>query len=356
MSLQPVYLFLGPENGEKARETKRLHGEFAQASGGEIDHHVYYGFDDSLSQVLAEARSGSLFSSGSFIVFRSIEEIKGNEDSNALAAYLKNPPKDAVLVLESNETSSSRTAFLKKAATLIPKPAQKVFWEMFENQRQSWLIAYLRERGGHISPQAAEAFLDLVANNTEEMARECDKLLALHPEEGREISLEDVETYIFHSREESAYTVFAYLAEKNLIAALEAVNSILAQGEGQAIGLMAGLIRQFRALATIKAATPRGEPRQDQLKAAGIIFKRAQNTFLTACRNFRAQESARVLRAAGAYEFSLRELRSPSHKHLLHLFCYQAVHGADRALVDPPEDIDSIGPFGLYQDNMPVQL
>ena len=350
MNQSPVYLFLGPETGEKGREVRALKEQFARDQGGNIESQVFYGFDDDLAAVLGDARNGSLFSQGRFLVFRAIEELRGSQDVVALEAYLRNPPPATVLVLESDEASSSRSSFMKKAASIIPKKAQKIFWEMFENQRQTWLISYIRENGGNISKPAAELILDLVSNNTEEMARECDKLLALHAGAG-EITVDDVESYIFHSKEESPYTIFGYLAERNLGLALEALHTVLAQGEGQAIGLFAGLIRQFRTFAAIKADNPRGEPADDALKAHGVVFKRAQAAFRTACRNYSAAEAGRILKLAGSYEFALREFRSGLHSHLLQLFFYQAVvNGGVGSIVDPPVDEEGAGLFGLQAD------
>ncbi|KGE71871.1 DNA polymerase III subunit delta [Spirochaeta lutea] len=327
----PVYLFLGPESGEKGAAVNRLLEQYRSAAGGEIDTYTLYGFEDSLSRLVELARNGSLFSAGVFIRFRNAEQIKGTGDLSLLAEYLKKPAEQTLVVFESDETSSQKTASLKRIAAKTPKSAQKVFWEMFENQRQSWLINYIRSKGSTISTEAAELFLDLVQNNTEQMAHEADKLILLHGissgdgQQIGEIVAEDIEQYIYHSKEENPFTIFKYVVERDFSLSLEGLQKVFAAGDSMGIGIMAGLLRQFRVLLGLKSDYPRGVPSQEGLKKHGVVFKRSQAIFAQGLRNFSLIELGRIVRLAGEYEFALREHRPAMHCHLLSLFCYQAV-------------------------------
>ncbi|NCN06033.1 MAG: DNA polymerase III subunit delta [Spirochaetales bacterium] len=355
MSSPGVYLFLGPETGEKNQVTTDLLQEFRATHGGGVDEFTFYGFEDSIDKLVETARSGSLFSSGTFIIFRGIEQVRLGEKGGVFDRYLKTPSPDCLIVLQSDEVSTSKYPTLKRLSELLPEKNKKIYWEMYESKRLGWITSYIRNRGGSMSPEAAELFLELVENNSQDMARECDKLLLLHGE-GREITLEDIEHYIFHSKEENAYTIFGYLAEKDLVRSLEGLQKVFSGGEGQGIPLMAGLVRQFRTLGALKSRIPRGMPSIDLLKTMGVTFKRSQGVYQAAFQKYSAGEVARVVRLAGKYEFALREFRGAWHQRLLELFMYQTVVRGGRGELlgtDGPGSLegslepDSLGFFGL---------
>lgn len=347
MNLFPMYVFLGPESGEKARETQELKKAFKEKYHDSIEEFTLYGFEDGIPRLLELARGGSLFSAGCFITFREADQIKINDQIKQLEQYIKSPTPDCLIVFESDQVSTTKFPFLKKVSSLIPKQAQKIFWEMFENKRQSWLISYVRSHGGSISREAAELFLELVENNSQDMARECDTLLLLHQGDA-EITLEDVERFIFHSKEENPYTIFGYLAERDLSRALEGLQKYVGGGEHLSIPLMGSLVRQFRVLGLLKSTFPKGVPSNDGLKEHGIAFRRAQTAYQTALQKYSALEAGRIIHLAGQYEFTLREFRSSWHHRLLELFFYQViVRGGQGSVITSQEEPDELGVFAL---------
>lgn len=403
MSSSSVYLFLGPESGDKNREIEALRQAFrggggstgtgesaasarngstsgGAASGGSstgagagpaaasgqagvpqekspeeaarkppkksIEEHILHGFDDDAATLVRLLRSPSLFSDGIFVVFRGIEQVRGADQAALLGDYLVHPSENTVLILESTENSLAKIPVLAKHGQLIPRQNQKVFWEMFENRREDWLRSRIRERGGSISRDAAELFLETVENNTETMAWEVDKLLLMHANKS-EIQVEDIETYLFHSKVETPFTVFAYLAERNLENCLAAIPGILAS-EGTGIPVLAGIVRQLRILAKIKSLQPRGVPDTALLEEVGLKFKRAQASMLAAASRFSAAETAAALALALHYEFALREFGPAMHAHLLQLFCYQViVRGGRGTIVTRSAEPDRTGVFSL---------
>jgi DNA polymerase-3 subunit delta len=347
MNLFPIYVFLGPESGEKAREILEIKQAFKEKHNNSIEEYTLYGFEDGIPGLLELARGGNLFSSGCFIIFREADQIKINDQMKQLEQYIKSPSADCVIVFDSDQVSTTKFPFLKKVTSLIPKQAQKIFWEMFENKRQSWLISYVRSHGGSISREAAELFLELVENNSQDMARECDTLLLLHQGD-TEITLEDVERFIFHSKEENAYSIFGYLADRDLSRALEGLHKFVGAGDHHSIPLMGSLVRQFRVLGMLKSTFPKGIPSNDTLKDHGIGFRRAQTAYQTALQKYTTLEVGRIIQLAGQYEFALREFRSSWHHRLLELFCYQVtVRGGQGSIITSQEEPDQLGVFAL---------
>ncbi len=177
-----------------------------------------------------------------------MEQVKRAEDVQALLEYLSAPSRDATLVLVAGGFASEVD---RKIVGAIPKERQKIFWEMFDNQKQGWVVSYFRQRKITIDPTAVEYILDMVENNTRDMRTECERL-ALFFGAGAAIGLADVEQYIYHSKEENVFTLFDRLCERELSGSLEVLDKILLSREAEATQITSGLLMQFRRLASLK--------------------------------------------------------------------------------------------------------
>jgi DNA polymerase-3 subunit delta len=73
---EPVYLFLGPEIGQKTDEIIKIRKSFQTQSGVSPEIHKFYPYDTSIGEVISLMLNGSLFSNYKFVTFMNIEELK----------------------------------------------------------------------------------------------------------------------------------------------------------------------------------------------------------------------------------------------------------------------------------------
>ncbi|HET6451880.1 MAG TPA: hypothetical protein VFI08_11250, partial [Spirochaetia bacterium] len=201
----PAWLLLGPEEGEKAAFVEKIRAGLT-VGGEPPETHRFYAGESSAAEIVRSLRNLSLFARHRLVIVSDAEQIKGTEEVGALVEYLSAPAPDATLVLLSSGFAGEidrRVAgdSRRKTAGAIPPEHQKIFWELFDNQKQGWVTGFFRQRSLTIAEDAVEYLLDMVENNTRDMRVECERLAQFFGP-GASLTLEGVERYIYHSKEE----------------------------------------------------------------------------------------------------------------------------------------------------------
>jgi DNA polymerase III subunit delta len=310
------YLLLGPETGEKGEFVSSLKESLKKEFKAEPEEHTFFCFETEITDVVSLLRNGSLFTPFIWVVCKNAEQIKKKADLELLKGYLGNPMKGSILILESDEIRVDKT--LEK---VFPSGQKKIFWEMFENRKKGWVIQYFRKQGCSIEEESAERLLELVDNTTEELKRECDKLVLFFGE-GSTISEEDVENYLYHSREETVFSLFDRIVSKDLPLTLETAKKMLYSGESNPIQLLAGLLWQFRNLLGLQELLAQ---RYDFAEACGrlrIRSKRNQGIYDRGRRNYSLEECRKAVSLIAEFDFRLRESRAELQETLMLTFLY----------------------------------
>lgn len=319
MTKAAVHLLLGPETGEKDRFLDELKAGIKKASGAPPEVTTAYTFDTQIGDLLAILRNGSLFSAHRLVVLKGADAITKKADIELLAEYCAHPVSEATLCLIADTTSVDKR--LEKA---VPAQAKRIFWELFENQKRSWLGKYFRDAGISISPAASELLLEMVENNTHDMRVECDKL-TLFFGKGSKIEESDIESYIYHSKEENVFTLFDRVAAKDFAGALEVIGSILLSGEANGISLLSGLLWQFRRLHEVRTLLDNNYGTTEACAKAGIRSKRQQRTYLEGSKSYGTRDLERIISLVARYDALLRSMRSEVQGLLLELFLYYCI-------------------------------
>ena len=207
----PLWLFTGPELGERSDALEALR-KSAEKKYGQLDNHLFYAADTSISVVLDAVQNGSLFAEARFAVVRNAEAIKKKEDIQALTQWVEQTPAEdgAFLVLISDVIGID-----KKIEALVPKDHKKIFWELFENKKQEWIRRFFAQSKIGIEQEAIDVLLELVENNTEALKTTCTHI-SLFFEPGTTLTAETVEHLLAHNKEETPFTLFDALSNANL--------------------------------------------------------------------------------------------------------------------------------------------
>jgi DNA polymerase-3 subunit delta len=322
--VSPTHLLLGPEEGEKAAHIEKIKQSIAAASGGQPEVTRFYAGESRMVDVVLCLRNQTLFARHRLVIVGSLENITRGEDVAVLVEYLGAPAADATLLLVSSGFAGEID---KKIVSAVPKDSQKIFWEMFDNQKQGWVTGFFRQRKIAIDPDAVEYILDMVENNTRDMRTECERL-ALFFGPATTIGLDSVEQYIYHSKEENVFTLFDRICDRELGSAEEVLDKILLSREADATQLAGGLLLQFRRLAGFKRMLAENYEAGEAFPKLRIFSKKNQRTYIEGNRKFTASDLETIVRLLVEFDERFRSIRTDLHALLLHLLVYYIVQKA----------------------------
>lgn len=344
--LPSVLLFLGPEDGLRSEELGSLRLHIRKESGGPAEEHRIYLPDGTVGDAVDLLQNGSLFASHRLVILAGAEQIRKKSDVDTIRAYCDSPPQGATLVLVSDALRLDSK--LEKA---VPSQARKVFWELFDNQKRGWLAGHFRKRNVGITDDALELFLDLVENNTQELRVEADKLCIYvstqhRGESGGEwptADVDDVETFVYHSREETVFSLYKRVVEDDFAAALEIVEKLASSGDGGPVALVGGLVFQVRKLVSLRSLLDNGYSFAEACTRLAIRGKRIQADYRAAADRFVLAELQRQLRTLVAYDTVFRELGSGMERTLLDLLVYQLMFRSTTLRIEEEADGRLVG-------------
>jgi DNA polymerase-3 subunit delta len=319
-----VYLLQGPEEGEKIAYIDKIIKTICSQNSEEPEIFRYYSFETDIIDVTSLLCNGSLFNNHTVVILNNTEEIKKADDLTLLCEYIVSPSSSATLIL----TTPTVRQVSKKIIDKIPEKNNIIFWEMFENQRKGWLTNFFRNHDIKIRPDALDFFLEMAQNNTQDLKHECNKFVLFFGA-GSTITVEDLEKYLYHSKEENVFTLFERFAEKDFSASLEVLQKILSSGESDAIAVLSGLLWQVKKLLQIKLLLSRNYHIDELYTKLGIISKKNQKMYLEANKNYSFSEVKSIIVLLTEFDIRIRSYRSDLHLVLLQLFFYYAIktHG-----------------------------
>ena len=309
----PIYLYTGPEFGKRNEAVDAVKAAHKKKFGV-IDEHSFYLLETPLNEVMTILQSGTLFSDGVCVVCRNAELIKKKDDIQMIADWLENPDPSAVLILVSDEIGVD-----SKLEKLVPPANRKKFWEMFESDKLPWVTSYFSKNGYRIQQGAAKLILELIENNTQSLAAECSRFFVLFPKD-HEITEEDVDSVLTHSREENAFSLFWELANSadpapvRLEKGLQILQKIRLSKENSSVMIIAGLASCFRKLQDWHR---RGE--------AAVPQSTLQKQYRSAARVWSLGQSAAILAVLASTDMEIRSGGSQMEDILLQKMLYEIV-------------------------------
>lgn len=337
----PIYLFTGPEFGKRNDAVDSVKKSLVKKVG-EIDEHLFYLCETPFSQVMTILQSGTLFSNGVFVVCKNAELLKKKDELQMISDWLETADGSAVLVLVSDEISVD-----SKLEKIVPdtKQNRQKFWEMFENEKLPWVINYFSKNGYLITKDAAQLVLDLVENNTEALKRECSRFFVCF-EKSHEITEDDVDSILTHSREESVFTLFNQMCntnhpvEKRFENSIEILQSIKANDDNFAMSFAAGLASCFRKLVIWHKLHQNSDyVDKTELKIHGLSGATIQKQYAKAAKVWTLGQSAAILANISTILTDLRTGSSSAENVMFDILIYQIVmkKGASINSIDKEE-------------------
>jgi DNA polymerase-3 subunit delta len=305
-------LFLGPELGEKQDALD----DIRKRLGTGREETSFYAGETPVSDIVSFAQNGSLFSDTRLILIKNADVIKNKDETELLVPCMKAPPDDTTLVLVSDAPSLA-----KALESAVPTTGKKVFWELFENKKQDWLRAFFKRAGFTIGEDGIETILELVENNTGALRQECTRLMRFLSKD-KPVSADDVEKWLSHTREESAFTLFSRIAAGDFPKSLETLHALLLAKEAP-IAIMAGLSWCFRKLRDYAALTQSGNANDFEFKKIGLASSKVRKDYESAFRRYGPAAPDTCLALTAEFDTRLRQGGSDLEGILMDLYLYK---------------------------------
>ncbi|MCS6954553.1 MAG: DNA polymerase III subunit delta [Bryobacterales bacterium] len=317
----PAYLFLGAEPYRRRLCRDALIERVLTPEGRE-DGFVRRDLEETpMAAILDDARSFSLFAPRRLIWVRGAEAVlprgRSEEDtpmagSELLAAYLKAPPPDVVIVFDAAryELDGEDKAKTEKVRKFYAPVKAQVEFPPFSAGEIRALAAELATKAGlRLAPDALEALAEAVGNDALRLAGEIDKL-ALFAADGRTIGATDLAVLVPDSRLASVFSLVEALGRGERTRALELLDTLLRQGEYLPLAL-SFLATHFRLALTAREAGLRSpEQVQARLSSPGRpIWPARARQILETARHFSSDQLASLLQRIFEADRALRDVR-----------------------------------------------
>jgi DNA polymerase-3 subunit delta len=313
------YIFLGPELGKKQDAIDDLRKKLA--GGALVEETVFYAGETPAGHIAATVQNHSLFAEARLFMVKNAEQIKKKDEAALIASCMTGLDEGTVLILVSDE--------FRLAAGLddtVPKENRRVFYELFENEKFEWVRSFFAREGFRIDPAGVDTILEMVENNTGALRRECSRLMLFLPKD-RLVTAANVEQWLSHSREESAFTLFSRIAAGDLSKAIESLHTLLAAKES-AQGILAGLAWCFRKLRDYLELLETGEVNNFELKKIGLSAPKARDDYAAASRRYTIAAADTCLALTAEYDILLRSSGSALEEVLMDTYILKIFQGA----------------------------
>ncbi|MCE5257359.1 MAG: DNA polymerase III subunit delta [Spirochaetaceae bacterium] len=332
----PCYILCGPEIGKRNSFIKDIRKRCADADGAQPEYHTFYADDTSVEELINLLQNGSLFSSRRIVEYRNAELVTGKNDIAVLAGYAASPSPEALLFLITESYSLA-----KPLETAVGSAGKVVFWELRDYEKPTWVRERLAQYRLSIDDEALTALFELVENETSALDSACIMLAAYFPA-GTRLGIDEIESTLSKSRQEDAFSLFDRISGGDMTAALNVLDTLLADRQSDATQIIAALVWSFRKIERLHFLTGNGAVSgagqgadagpcldlETAFRQEKITTKTGQRKFRAALRQFSADECSRAVRAAAATEGALRGgLGASFERPLLHLLICSIMSG-----------------------------
>ena len=319
------YIFLGPETGKKQDSIAAIRKGIAGSPANPIEEIVFYAGETPAVEIANAVQNHSLFSEARLFIVKNADQFKKKDEVTLIASCMRELESETTLILLSDE--------FKLAAGLddcVPKNNRTVFYELFENEKSEWVRSFFKREGRTIDADGIDTILELVENNTDALRRECSRLMLFLPKD-RPATAEDVEQWLSHSREESAFTLFSRIAAGDISRSVETLHALLAAKES-ATGILATLAWCFRKLRDYLVLLKSGDAgagggafNNFELKKIGLSSPKARSDYAAAARRYNAPAADACLALTAEYDILTRASGAALEQVLMDVYLVKLV-------------------------------
>jgi DNA polymerase-3 subunit delta len=166
----PVYLLLGEDRGGKDAFLELLEKSVSvYEERPHLDKSIYFGSETSTEKIVEELKTYSIFLDKKLVIVKEFDKLAV---SNSLFEYLSAPNEGSVLVLMTDKYRTQKRIM----DTVGQRGRVGIFWHMFQNESERWVIERLREAGIEADGDAVDYILELSGTGRSELNNQVIKI------------------------------------------------------------------------------------------------------------------------------------------------------------------------------------
>lgn len=222
--------------------------------------------------------------------------------------------KDTFLIV-SDETTEKIPESITR---LFPEAQIIQFFEMFENKKADWICAEFAKYHLSIDNNSVSLLLDMVENNKSALEQEISNIataILQRDTPQKNITHDLIEEYLYHSKEESPFSLFSAMTAKKRDKALEILDKLFTTDPD---GILPGLLwSQRRAVRILDLHENMKQPKELIFRELFINGKKVQQELSVLLANFSFRHAVHALNRLSQLEYYLRIL--PANLKLVQL-------------------------------------
>lgn len=248
---KPVYFLYGDEPYLLNQCVARFKYAVLDESTMDFNYSLFYAGEADITQIKDTVETLPVFTAQRLVILKGIQDLKDSA-LQELEPLLTNPVDSTVFVLFADKVDKRK----KVIKNLLDNAVSVEFKKPYENQVPQWISHICREQNLKIGHDAIHRLHRLVGNNLTELENQIFKIQDYIG--GRtQIELDDVNTVVSVSREESVFDFTKAIGQKDRVKALEQLVSLMDQGQNE-ISIVSLLARHMRVLLTVRSGMDQG--------------------------------------------------------------------------------------------------
>lgn len=261
----PVYLLHGEEYHFLEELIAKIEEVVVDESTRSFNHHVFYGKEVEVSQIVNVARRFPMMADKQLIVYKEAQYCKKPDE---IIAYLENPVASTVLVWyhpgkKMPMNRKAGMAFKKHARVFTSDPVP-------EKEILSVISKYITDAGYDIEPKPLHLLVENSAFKFSVIIKELDKVFS-NVEKGNKIREDHIEKFVGINKEYNIFALQKALAQKQRAKTIEIMNYFLANLNTHPLVMLNGaLFTYFRKVAVMQSMTRNTD--KEIMAAVGIPF------------------------------------------------------------------------------------
>ena len=275
---KPVYWLEGDEDFFIDQVIQYAESEILSETEAGFNLSVFYGRDAAWPDLVNACRKYPMFSDLQVVILKEAQSMK---DIDKLEGYIEKPLHSTLLfVAYKGKKLDGRT---KLAKLLKEKSVLLTTKKMYDNELPDWTNQLVKSKGYTITNKALFLLIDHIGNDLSRLNNEVDKLV-LNLQERKNITEDDVETYVGISKDFNFFELQQAIANKDLYKAVR-------------------IIQYFE-------ANPKAAPIQIIFPSLYNFFSKVQMIYSLPSRNEKA-----VASAIGVHSFFVRDYLQTAMKY-----------------------------------------
>ena len=260
-NFKPVYWLEGDEEFYIDQMISYAERQILSESEAGFNLSIFYGKDTSWTDLLNTCRKYPMFSDLQVVILKEAQSMK---DIDKLESYIDKPLNSTLLfVAYKNKKVDGRT---KLARLLKEKAVVLTTKKLYDNELPEWTGNLVKSKGYTITNKALFLLIDHIGNDLSRLNNEIDKLV-MNLSARKNITDDDIETYVGVSKEFNVFELQQAIASKDLYKAIRIVQYFDANPKAAPIQLIFPSLYNFFSKVQMIYGVP---SRDDKAIAAAI--------------------------------------------------------------------------------------